>query len=173
MNPIKKLGLVGLILVGSLLFPRCGEGTKEVILPNNYITSGEKWVSNLHKGSQNVLSTEENLVEKSRINGRISYLGLLKTEDQNILTGSDNKTEEEIIMKIQPENYKIAEYIMQIKVHGERISPLFVLEKFKEGEIISIPTIRKYDEDGLSGGNGNLYRMLNEVDYLYLHEIEK
>ena len=59
------------------------------------------------------------------------------------------------------------EYILQLKTQENRISPAIALEKFKQGDEVSIPTIRE-DKKIICG-----YRILNEVDYLYLHELRK
>ncbi|MBU4308757.1 MAG: hypothetical protein KJ566_03105 [Nanoarchaeota archaeon] len=186
-------GLVKRLIIPILIIPLLLTSCKDypIKLPNGYIASGKKIESKAHKGSYNIRSYERDLVRKSRLNGTISYIGFLKTEDNVISVnninqknragdggilsaGGDSKNNVTIfdyggiIMKIKPLNLKIDEYLMQIKTHENRISPIIALEKFDEGDTISIPTIRKYDYSSW----WKSYRILNEIDYLYLHEIE-
>ncbi|MDP2946868.1 MAG: hypothetical protein Q8N88_02025 [Nanoarchaeota archaeon] len=50
---------------------------------------------------------------------------------------------------------------------GDNINPLALLEIYKKGDRISIPTIRKYDFPN------QLYKILNPVDEIRTHEIRK
>ena len=192
MKGIKKLGFAG-ILVGGLMVGGCGNSKMPIDLPNNYQTLGSSEKSIKHKGSTNIFSNELDLEEKSRIDGVISYIGFAKNEDtsisinninqdartrglisgnaQNMTTIYDNMG---VIVKVRTSKQ---EYIFSLKTQGNLLPPSIILEKYKKGDMISIPTIRKYKMIMTGsfpfGGASNGYRILNEIDYIYLNEIRK
>ena len=192
MNKTKRLGLAGLALLSSLAVgvSGCKDYRVPVELPNSYQTRGivEKSIDH-----SDIFSDEADLEEKSRVTGEISYLGFAKNEDnsvsvnninqyatgraQNNVTVYDNMG---IIIKIKTSKQ---EYIFSLKTQYNILPPSIILEKFKKGDKVSIPTIRKYDGGGyfkipldnhfLSPTFGDGYKILNEIDYIYLEEIRK
>jgi hypothetical protein len=157
MNHSKKLGLAGLVLAGlvAVSSPGCSAPVSEVAitLPNGYQTSGSIKQSQVHKGSSNVFSKEENLEFKSRTNGQIISL--------------TSYGENTVVMQLKAENKN---YIFELKRMGIDFSPSAAFSIFKNGDLVSFPTIRKYESiDGILPG----YRILKEFDYIYLEELEK
>jgi hypothetical protein len=155
MNKSKKFGLAGLVLAGLVAVSSQGCGGKldliSITLPNGYETKGLTKQSITHKGSNNILSSEENLAEKSRVTGQILSLN---TYGQNL------------VMQLKTANQ---DYLFDVKRTAGNFSPFSALEIFKPGDSISFPTIRKYDN--IEYGPG--YRILNNFDYIYLEEIKK
>jgi len=197
----RKLGLAGLALLGSLAVSvsGCKDYRTLIELPNHYQTSGFLEKSIAHKGSYNVFSDEEDLERKSRVTGEITYLGFAKNEDTTISINNINQDARTsglisgnaqnnaivydnmgIILKVKTGKQ---EYIFNLKTQDNILPPSIILEKFKKGDKVSIPTIRKYEYAIRSKRNKNPvscsgswlpgYRILNEIDYIYLQEIEE
>ncbi len=193
----KKLGLAGLVLAGSLnLFNAsgCGKDIRTSFeLPNGYNVTGLFEKSVEHKGSYNVFSDEADLEEKSRTIGEITYLGFAKNEDTTLSINNINQNARSsglisgkaennttvydnmgVILKIKTDKQ---EYIFNLKTQEDILPPSIILEKLKKGDKVSIPTIRMYERairHSKSTGYGLAlqgYRVLNEMDYIYLHEI--
>jgi len=199
MNKIKKFGLIGLLL-GSLALnvSACKDYRVPVDLPNNYETMGVVRKSEAHQGSLNIYSYEPDLEEKSRVTGEITYLGFAKNEDQSVSINNINQNAElsgisllsdaennmtiydnmGIIIKIKTD---YQEYIFNLKTQDNILPPSIILEKYKEGDRVSIPTVREYEscDGGALDNRFNKpaiyrgYRILNEIDYIYLHEIQE
>lgn len=156
-------------------------------LPNDYVTSADKYISQAHPGSYNIRSREEDLVTKSRIVGTISYLGFLNVEDNalsinNISQNAYGRNGDNdlsvfddggVIIKVLTSG-QVNEYIFQLKSNKNELSPAISLKYLKEGDKISIPTIREYENSSCQCGSYRpyrWYRILNQVDYIYIHEI--
>jgi len=201
---IKKWGLVG-IVAGILSFSSCGYNDT-VKLPNNYVVENVRRETRAdYRGNivfdYNECSRKlEKLIDKSRVNGVISYIGFLKTNDKTISVNNVNLNQENIagsggillsdggdakgennvtlfdhggiIIKFKPiEKCQEDNYILQLKTQGNEISPAIALEEYKKGDTISIPTIKEIPLEG-----DPLYfrcRTLNKLDYLYLQDIKK
>jgi hypothetical protein len=186
MNKIKRLGLAG-ILIGSLALGVSGCKAFPVELPNHYQTKGIVAQSIAHMGSQNVFSKEDNLDEKSRIDGEISYLGFVKNDNKDVSVNNINQNAASggliagnaenklsvynnsgVLIKIKTSKQ---EYIFNLKSNND-LPPSIIFEKFKKGDKVSIPTIRKYEEAHMHTVYQG-YRILNEIDYIYLEELRK
>ncbi len=141
-------------------------------------------------------SKEKNLEEKSRIKGIITYLGPIKEEDPISIKDFDIKQKSQggeggfiggggdaksiiniydhnnIMMKIKTiQDCNIKEYFMDIKSKQKDISPGIGLHMYKQGDTISMPTIRCVGLNLFS--DQKRYRSLNQVDILYLEDIRK
>ncbi len=191
-----KTKLLSSILLILFLILGCAEKNYEqVFLPNGYETLGEKVPSIAHPGSTNIRSSEGGLEEKSYEKGIVTYIGLMNIEDDalsinhirmeanggngGLILSEGGKALNNvtiydyagIIVKIKVNGEK--EYLMQLKSYNYELSPAISLEYLREGGEIFFPTVREYENSGCGCGGSYLYRILNEVDYLYLHEIEK
>jgi hypothetical protein len=182
------------------------DNSVSITLPNGYVTPGIIYISTKHPGSYNLYSREnreEDLVYKSRINGKISFIGFLDVGDNTVSInnitqnshagnggfvlspggdGANNLNVFDnggVIIKIESLDNKgiESEYLMQLKVKDNLLSPAISLKYLKKGDRISIPTIRKYDIPDQGYGFFSVdkvrryYRILNNVDYIYLNEI--
>jgi hypothetical protein len=159
MNKSNKFGLAGLVLAGLVAVSSSGCQGKDirvpVKLPNSYQTLGDIKPAVTHKGSFNVFSLEENLVEKSRLTGKVEYF-------------------KNGIIKLQTD---VGTYLFNLRLK-EISGTLYANELFKEGDSVSFPTIREYDysigkhsRTGICSDIMTRYRMLNPSDYIYLDEL--
>jgi hypothetical protein len=157
MNSSRRFGLAGLILA-SFVAVSSGCDSKDktfVTLPNGYSIEGTTWKSKANKENTNIYSSKREIVEKSRITGAVELIrnGIVKLNTD--IQGYANSGVKEYTLDLRAKDIsKFAE------------SP----ELFKEGDLVSFPTIREYDEQL---GEVHAYRILNPVDYIYLEEIEK
>jgi hypothetical protein len=159
MNRSKKFGLAGLVLAGLVAVSSQGCQGKDIRipinLPNSYKTLGIIEPAVTHKGSLNVFSLEENLVEKSRMTGKVEYF---KNGILNLKTDAGT-------------------YLFNLRLK-EISGTLYANELFKEGDSVSFPTIREYDyslgkhsKTGICSDLMTRYRILNPSDYIYLDEL--
>jgi len=140
---------------------------KTVTLPNGYVAQGSKGKSSANPGHYNIISAESDLVEKSYLTGTITYIGPLKHGDVSMEATQENLdavVSGAILIKMNPGNGE--ELIFSVE-KGDAINPLALLEIYKKGDQISIPTVRKYDFPQ------GLYKILNAVDEIRTHEIRK
>lgn len=185
--------LAGIFIL--ILFSGCiKENSYPIVLPNDYSALGEKVQSKTNIDSYNILSREENLINKSRIEGTITYLGTIDVGDNSVsinnvemnseggngglLAGGGNGINNldifdngGIFLKLKTSLEK--EFLMQIKSYKNNLSPVISLEYLKVGQKISFPTIREYEHHSCGCSGKHVYRILNNPDYIYLHEINK
>ncbi len=196
----KMKNIIVFILSAIVLFGSCENNfNNEITLPNGYSTYGGLINSETHPGSKNVLVTRKNngidLDEKSRISAIVTHIGIMNVEDgsvsinnidisaqggdggliisqggnaSNIVSIFDHGS---LLLKVETQG-TINKYIFELKVYGNRMSPVIALEGLEVGKMISIPTIRGY-ESNPTGIINNIYsfRIFNQTDYIYFHEI--
>lgn len=187
-----KTILSTLIVLAILLsITNCTETQENTIkLANGCIVKGEIYDSKAHPGSKNIRTSDRELERKSWTSGVISHIGFIKKEDRTSINNIDVTSEGGsggaiisdggpaknnisilnnggIFIKIKAENNK--KYLMQIKSVNNNMSPAIIFEYLKKNDLIVFQTVRAYEGDG----HKKTYRILNEVDYLYLHEIKK
>lgn len=182
-------GLVGLLSGCSTYEPQTSK------LPNGVVVEGVIEKSKANSGYLNFRpyqnSSKIDYAQKSRLEGTITYVGFLETKEKSIeiksITQSGDANggifsggnvsnvakidpKDEIFIKIlaDPKYNNTNEWIMQVIAdYGVDPSPSILLNALNNGDKVSIPTIREYDDPR------NLYRVFNQIDKLRISEIKK
>lgn len=164
---MKSLMYVLLVLV-IVVFSVCDAAT----LPNGAEVEGDVYRSVKDPGHFNIKTSDTDIIAKSEISGTIASIGYLKIPEISIklgdstnnvvlakdaFEGAGSVVNRGIVITVQPVSDSIEGFVIYVN-SSERFPAGALLSWFKEGDTITIPTVRKYEYPD------NLYKILNHAD---------